>query len=135
LVFQRLQPDQRPQQDADTPAAQVGDRRAGQPSQRVLSQITFDAGLQAEPTWSPDGRFLAYSADRKGNFDIWVQPVSGGDPVQVTKDSAHDWQPDWSPDGSQIAFRSERGGGGLFVVPALGGRERKIADFGYRPRW
>jgi Tol biopolymer transport system component len=36
----------------------------------VLSQITFDAGLQAESTWSPDGRFLAYSADRKGNFDI-----------------------------------------------------------------
>jgi hypothetical protein len=40
-----------------------------------------------------------------------------------------------SPDGSQIVFRSERNGGGLFVVPALGGGERKIASFGYRPRW
>src|SRR5262249_5584742 len=74
-------------------------------------------------------------SDRGGNFDIWVQPVSGGEPVQVTKSSAHDWQPDWSPDGSSIVFRSEREGGGLFVVPAFGGNERKISSFGYRPRW
>src|SRR5262249_12423618 len=99
----------------------------------VLSLLPCAAALHAKPPGSPDGRSLAYSADRQGNFDIWVQPVAGGDPVQVTKDPAHDWQPAWSPDGSQIAFRSERGGGGLFVVPALGGRERKIADFGYRP--
>jgi Tol biopolymer transport system component len=103
--------------------------------QRSLSRLTFDAGLQSEPTWSPDGRFIAYSSDKRGNFDIWVQPVGGGDAVQITKSPAHDWQPDWSPDGSLIVFRSEREGGGLFVVPALGGRERKISSFGYRPRW
>ena len=97
--------------------------------------MTFDAGLQSEPAWSPDGRFIAYSSDKSGNFDIWVQPVGGGDAVQVTKSPAHDWQPDWSPDGNQIVFRSEREGGGLFVVPALGGRERKVSPFGYRPRW
>jgi eukaryotic-like serine/threonine-protein kinase len=106
-----------------------------QSPQRSLSRLTFDAGLQREPTWSPDGRFIAYSSDRSGNFDIWVQPVGGGDAVQVTKSPAHDWQPDWSPDGSQIVFRSEREGGGLFAVPALGGRERKISSFGYFPRW
>jgi len=55
--------------------------------------------------------------------------------VQVTKDPAHDWQPDWSPDGSRLAFRSEREGGGLFIVPVLGGTERRVAPFGYRPRW
>jgi len=108
----------------------------GQPHiQRRLSRLTFDAGLQSDPTWSPDGRFIAYSSDRGGNFDIWVQPVGEGDPVQVTKSPAHDWQPDWSPDGNRLVFRSEREGGGLFVVPALGGNERKISSFGYRPRW
>src|SRR5262249_36455189 len=65
---------------------------------RALIRLTFDAGLQSEPTWSPDGRWIAYSSDRNGNFDIWVKPVAGGDPVQVTKSPAHDWQPDWSPD-------------------------------------
>src|SRR5215470_4788294 len=69
------------------------------PSQRKLYQLTFDSGLESEPSWSPDGRFISYSSDRSGNFDIWVQPVSGGDAVQVTRSAANDWQPDWSPDG------------------------------------
>jgi Tol biopolymer transport system component/DNA-binding winged helix-turn-helix (wHTH) protein len=106
-----------------------------QPPPRTLVRLTFDAGLQSEPSWSPDGRWIAYSSDRNGDFDIWVKPVAGGDPVQVTKSPAHDWQPDWSPDGSQIVFRSERNGGGLFVAPPSGGAEQKIADFGYRPHW
>ena len=107
------------------------------PMQRTLTRITFDDGLQIGATWSPDGRFIAYSSDRGGKFDIWVQQVSGGDPVQITKGPGHNWQPDWSPDGKYIAYRSEEGEGGLFVVPALGGAglERKIASFGYYPRW
>jgi serine/threonine protein kinase/Tol biopolymer transport system component len=107
----------------------------GPPLQRKLSRLTFEPGLQSEPTWSPDGRFLAYSSDRAGNFDIWVQPVGEGEPVQVTKAPAHDWQPDWSPEGNRIVFRSEREGGGLFIVPALGGNERKVSSFGYHPHW
>ena len=109
--------------------------RREMPAQRTLTRLTFDPGLQAEPTWSPDGRLIAYSSDRAGNFDIWVQQADGSNAVQVTKNPAHDWQPDWSPDGRQIVFRSERGHGGLFVVPALGGPERQIATFGYHPRW
>jgi Tol biopolymer transport system component/DNA-binding winged helix-turn-helix (wHTH) protein len=109
----------------------------GPPRQRTLTRITFDDGLQSEPTWSPDGRYIAYSSDRGGKFDIWVQQVSGGDPVQITKGPGHHWQPDWSPDGKYIAYRSEEGDGGIHVVPALGGAglERKIASFGYYPQW
>ncbi|HEV2667790.1 MAG TPA: winged helix-turn-helix domain-containing protein, partial [Blastocatellia bacterium] len=102
-------------------------------SPRALIRLTFDAGLQSEPTWSPDGSWIAYSSDRGGNFDIWIKPVAGGNPVQVTKSPAHDWQPDWSPDGSQIVFRSERNGGGLYVAAPSGGAEQKIAGFGYLP--
>ena len=105
--------------------------------QRTLTRLTFDDGLQIGATWSPDGRFIAYSSDRGGKFDIWVQQVSGGDPVQITKGPGQNWQPDWSPDGKYIAYRSEDGEGGLYIVPALGGAglERKIASFGFYPRW
>jgi Tol biopolymer transport system component len=102
---------------------------------RVLTRITFEDGLQGQPTWSPDGKFLAYVSNHRGNVDIWVQPLAGGRAVRVTSDPANDWQPDWSPDGNNIVFRSERDGGGIFMVPALGGAERKLADFGYTPRW
>ena len=107
------------------------------PGQRTLTRVTFDDGLQNEPTWSPDGRYIAYSSDRGRKFDIWVQQVSGGNPVQITKGPGHHWQPDWSPDGKYIAYRSEDGEGGLYIVPALGGAglERKIASFGNYPRW
>jgi hypothetical protein len=54
-------------------------------AQRTLTRLTFDPGLQIGATWSPDGRFIAYSSDRGGKFDVWVKQVSGGDPVQVTK--------------------------------------------------
>ena len=77
------------------------------PAQRSLTRLTFDDGLQIGATWSPDSRFIAYSAYRRGRFDIWVQQVSGGDPVQVTKVPSHNWQPDWSPDGNAIVFISQ----------------------------
>ena len=112
----------------ETPAA---------PPQRTLTRITFDEGLQNEPTWSPDGRYIAYSSDRGGKLDIWAQQVSGGNPVEITKGPGNNWQPDWSPDGKYIAYRSEDGEGSLYIAPALGGAglERKISSFGYYPRW
>jgi len=102
---------------------------------RTLTRITFEDGLQGQPAWSPDGKFIAYVSNQAGNVDIWVQSLGGGRAVRVTSDAANDWQPAFSPDGNQIVFRSERDGGGIFVVPALGGRERKLADFGYVPQW
>jgi len=107
------------------------------PSQRTLTRITFDDGLQIGAAWSPDGRYIAYSSDRGGKFDVWVQQLGGGAPVQVTSGPGNHWQPDWSPDGKYIAYRSEDRDGGIYVVPALGGAglARKIAPFGYYPQW
>jgi Tol biopolymer transport system component len=78
---------------------------------------------------------IAYSSNQKGKFDIWVQQIGTGDPLQITHDSGQNWQPEWSPDGKYIAYRSEKGEGGLYVIPALGGTPRKISNFGYYPRW
>jgi serine/threonine protein kinase/Tol biopolymer transport system component len=105
------------------------------PVHRTLTRRTFGPGLQTDVTWSPDGRFIAYASDKAGNFDIWVQPVAGGEAVQLTRSPAQDTQPDWSPDGRTIAFRSERDAGGLFIVPALGGPERQLTSFGVYPQW
>jgi Tol biopolymer transport system component len=102
---------------------------------RKLWQLTFNPGLESEPSWSPDGRMIAYSSDRGGNLDIWVRPVSEGDPIRVTTSEAHDWQPDWAPEGNLLVFRSERDGGGLFVTPVFGGKERKVSSFGSYPHW
>ena len=105
------------------------------PQAPLPRRLTFDPGLQTDPTFSPNGESIAYASNKSGNFDLYMQPVAGGNVVQVTTDPANDTQPDWSPKGGRIVFRSERDGGGLFVVPATGGRAEKLTTFGYQPRW
>lgn len=103
--------------------------------ERRLWQLTTGVGLASDPAWSPDGDFVAYSSDRSGSFNIWVQPWSGGSPIQRTFGAGPHWQPSWSPSGRQVAFRSERDGGGIDVVDALGGSEWRLVDFGFWPQW
>ena len=105
------------------------------PVQRNQNRLTFAPGLQTDVTWSPDGRFVAYASDEKGNFDIWVQSVSGGDPVPVTKSPTRIVNRLGHQRNNQIVFHSERANGSLWVVPALGGSNSPIATFGVRPHW
>ncbi len=100
-----------------------------------LQRLTYGAGLQHQPAWSPDGRRVAFASDAAGNTDIWIQDVGQPMPVALTSSSDAEWQPAWSPDGRWIAFRSERDGGGLHVMPAAGGESRRVTTFGFRPRW
>ena len=103
--------------------------------ERTLWQLTSSGALETDAAWDRNGQFIAYSSDRSGNLDIWVQSVHDDRVVQLTSSPAHDWQPSWSPDGQVVVFRSERDGGGLFVVPATGGLERRLTNFGYRPQF
>jgi serine/threonine protein kinase/Tol biopolymer transport system component len=118
------------------------DRLVEPPSGPLLSQVTrvtYDAGISTDPALSPDGKLLVYASDRASqsttarNLDIWVQQVSGGEPIRLTRDLADDYQPAFSPGGTEIAFRSDRNGGGIYVIPTLGGDERLIAPNGRRP--
>ncbi len=60
--------------------------------------------------WSPDGKTLAYCAERNGEYDIYTIPVEGGEEKRLTTAPGLDDGPDYSPDGQYIYFNSERSG-------------------------
>jgi hypothetical protein len=60
--------------------------------------------------WSPDGKTLAYCADRGGNYDVYTIPVEGGPETRLTTAEGLDDGPDYSPDGKKIYFNSIRSG-------------------------
>ena len=110
-------------------------RRAATDAPRRLTRLTFEAGLQTDPTFSPDGRFVAYASTTSGNFDIWVQPLTGGAAMRLTDHAAHDTQPSWSPDGRTILFRSDRDGGGIFAISPEDRHVTRKTTFGFGPEW
>lgn len=60
--------------------------------------------------WSPDGKTLAYCAERNGNYDIYTIPLEGGEETRLTTTEGLDDGPDYSPDGKYIYFNSVRTG-------------------------
>lgn len=109
---------------------------AAPPQPGQIVRLTDLAGTETSPSLSPDGTFVVYAKSVDGNFDLFLQRVADGKPINLTADSpADDTQPAFSPDGQQIAFRSEREGGGIFLMGATGESVKRLTDFGFNPAW
>jgi Tol biopolymer transport system component len=116
------------------PAEETG--ATAPPLQATFSQLTRQAGLEVQPSLSPDGKFLVYASDATGNWDIYLQRIGGQNPISLTAGSEEDdLHPAYSPDGDLIAFRSERDGGGIFLMGATGESVRRLTESGYNPTW
>jgi Tol biopolymer transport system component/tRNA A-37 threonylcarbamoyl transferase component Bud32 len=86
-------------------------------------RLTDQRGDVSHPTFSPDGKWIAYFLIDGKERDVWVVPSSGGQPIRFTDDPAVDIHPAWSPDGSLLAFVSDRAGGSqIWVAPVTNGR-------------
>ncbi|MBN1527793.1 MAG: PD40 domain-containing protein [Thermoleophilaceae bacterium] len=86
--------------------------------------LVSGTGVFATPTWSPDGRRVAFASNRDtATFEIYVTGAQGGAVTRLTTNSVQDGNPTWSPDGRRIAFESERADGRpqIWVMDADGG--------------
>jgi len=92
-----------------------------------FSAVTNVSGVEAQPSFSPDGRSIAYVSNHGGQWDVYVGLVTGGSPVRVTNEPGLELRPRWSPDGSRIAFGrlGEKGLVDIWVTSALGGEARR----------
>ncbi|MEO8426501.1 MAG: S9 family peptidase, partial [Verrucomicrobiota bacterium] len=99
----------------------------------------------SDPQISPDGKWVAYvvaevdKVENRLNSDIWLIPITGGEPHQLTRSPKHDRHPRWSPDGKWIAFESNRGGSFQIYLISMDGGEAKqltsIATEANQPVW
>jgi Tol biopolymer transport system component len=89
------------------------------------TQLTAGTSLKTTPSFSPDGKWIAFSIGDARSSNIFTLPAAGGEPKQLTFFAAQSASPAWSPDGREIAFASKEGGNPrVWRVRADGGTPR-----------
>ena len=74
-------------------------------------QLTDNPGQSAgDPSWSPDGKLVAFDARPDSFAHIYVVDAGGGTPRAITSGNYNDLAPNWSPDGQFLYFGSNRSG-------------------------
>ncbi len=76
----------------------------------AAASLITEPGTYANPRLAPDGRRLALTVLRDGNWDIWVYDLDRGVPTRLTFDDAAESEQVWSPDGRELVFSSDKGG-------------------------
>lgn len=104
----------------------------------AITQLTDDPASEVQPRICPDGKWVAYTSDRSGNWDIWITSIDGQTTQQVTKSPAAEIHPDWSPDGHRLvycALNPQNQQWELWVVDLRQPGTKKFIGSGLFPRW
>lgn len=96
-------------------------------------RLTSFQGQTMNPHFSPDGKWIAFSAEYGGNLDVYVSPAEGGEPQRLTWHPGSDLVQGWTHDGKAVMFSSGRASWApnaaprFWTVPAEGGVEEPMA--------
>jgi Tol biopolymer transport system component len=97
-------------------------------------RLTHYPGDDTDPTWSPDGKHIAFVSDRehKGLYDIYLMDTDGKNIRRAFDDLEYRTDPAWSPDGKHIAYltHSPVPDWAVYTKPLGGGEAERIAESG-----
>ena len=101
---------------------------------QTMTPVVTTVGEEHTPALSPDGQHLAFvwNGGAGTHFSLYVKIVGTEESLRLTNQTSIDFDPVWSPDGRYIAFcRILKGATGIYIIPALGGAERKVRNTGW----
>ena len=94
-----------------------------------VNEIEVSAIPGANPQWSPNSRWIAFTAEVDGAQNIYVVPSGGGQENNITPNAGNNFDFTWSRDGERIAFVSDRDGNlEIYVIDASGRNERRLTN-------
>jgi TolB protein len=92
-----------------------------------LFNVTQNPANDWTQAWSPDGKRIAFTSNRAGNWEIFLINVDGTGLVQLTDDGQGRLSPVWSPDGTQMAYSGKQGEEwDIFSMPAPSDAEGEL---------
>ena len=101
-------------------------------------QLTAYGAVTRTPSFSPDGRHIAFYSNRSGEFDLWIMDADGSNARQLTTGGSGGFWPSWSPDGSRVVYTG-LAVQQLFVVEVATGISRQVTfsagGGAYYPHW
>src|SRR5580765_1513325 len=124
-----------PKQVSSKPNSQV------EPRSLTIEKLYMTRQI-GRPTWSPDGKSVAFISNMSGRNNVWMVPADGGFPTQLTVSDQRQSSITWSPDGKWIAYQSDYDGDeqwDIFLVSPKTGKvvnltqTREIAET--NPTW
>jgi dipeptidyl aminopeptidase/acylaminoacyl peptidase len=110
-----------PKKIASKPNAQIDPRS-------LTIEKLYMARQVGRPTWSPDGKNVAFISNMSGRNNLWLVPSDGGWPVQLTVSDQRQTAPAWSPDGKWIAYQSDYDGDELWDIFLVSPKTGKVVN-------
>jgi TolB protein len=101
-------------------------------------RLTNSSAIDVSPSWSPDGRKVAFCSNRGGGPQIYLMNADGSNPRRVSfTDSTYCTSPSWSPKGDKIAFVCRDGGNQIYISDPEGKRAIQLTFAGNNedPAW
>jgi Tol biopolymer transport system component len=91
-------------------------------------RLTADRASAADPTWTPDGRWIVFSSKRAGSQTLWRIPAGGGEPQPLTAGAGQDTSPRISADGRRLVYGNVRESFALSWLDPRTGARRELVE-------
>ena len=92
--------------------------------------LSHGTSIDRQPVFSPDGKWVAFTSNRSGNYDVWAISTADGVVRRLTDDPTDDWDPGFTPDGKLLWTSHRTGNFEIWISEADGSGAHQVSHDG-----